>query len=629
VTASTPTAAGNPKAASKPVDVGNGRLAASFAANAPALLSLLLYQPDHGVAELSAMPPFDEARRGQPDYVRDYRRLMTSDRFACLELETSDGQRATAERIDLSDPERPTWHGHIGAATFAAYAFSDAHAIVVNWHVTEADRAATDRPPAAQPQPALRLRFAGLLDRPTLAEITELDAPLPTGSVTTLKVDGSRLHVEASLPARLTLDAGEGEWRTDGASAWLDLPPRPGRTRTVTVRCTATDNPNAGAAPSRRPDDLPLAGPAARMVARALAYVRGCTALRTAPDEVAILTDHRILPLSWTRDAYYQAVLLLATGQPQDDQLVADHLRWLWRRCERPEGRWLRSHHANGVPKDLAFQADQQLYPMLELADYWRGHGQLPAGVDWRAEVPRAWAAAITELDPATGLIATAENAADDPAPAPFIGASQVLLWCAALRLAELADAQPLDLDGDELRAVARAARTGFDRHLVRDDVWLYASDAAATHVRYHDANDLPVALAPLLGFCAADDAGWQQTMAFAFSPANPGYFAGERGGLGSAHTPNPWTLGEIQAWLWARSVGDETAMAAAIDRLAGVSFDDGMLPEAYSATCEPDVRIRHWFAWPGAALGALLLLDARGELGQLRVARQPGVAEA
>jgi hypothetical protein len=48
------------------------------------------------------------------------------------------------------------------------------------------------------------------------------------------------------------------------------------------------------------------------------------------------------------------------------------------------------------------------------------------------------------------------------------------------------------------------------------------------------------------------------------------------------------------------------------------------MLPEAYSTTLDPDVRIRHWFAWPGAAFSALVLLDARGALeGRFRVGYQ------
>jgi hypothetical protein len=50
------------------------------------------------------------------------------------------------------------------------------------------------------------------------------------------------------------------------------------------------------------------------------------------------------------------------------------------------------------------------------------------------------------------------------------------------------------------------------------------------------------------------------------------------------------------------------------------------MLPEVYAEGRE---RIRHWFAWPGAALAALRLLDATGTLDtRLSVARfaRPGV---
>jgi SAM-dependent methyltransferase len=592
---------GSSAASGKPLDVGNGRLVASFAATTPALVSVLAYHPEHGVAELSALPEFDESHRGDPDYVRRYRLLMTSDAFGCLELQTADGQRVMAERTDLSDPDRPVWHGRIGGASVTAEAFAAGDAIAIQWRVT-----------GGEPH-ALRLHFTGRLDRPALAEITELDPPRPTGAVTTLSAERSRLVVQSTLPATLGLDADAGEWVIDGPKATLNAGPL------LAVRIATLDDRPSGAQRARGMGDLEPTEPAARIVGRALAYVRGSTALRTTADEVVLLTDHRILPLSWTRDAYYQALLLLATGLPGDADLVADHLRWLWRRCDRPGGRWVRSHHANGRPKDIAFQADQQLYPIIELTDYWRARGSLPDGVDWKSEVGRAWAAAVAEVDAATGLMATTETAADDPAPAPFVSGSQVLLWYAALRLAEVAEAEGLGLDPGELRALGSAIRSGFDRHLVAGGRWLYATDAGQARVDYHDANDLPVALAPLLGFCDSADPGWRGTMDFAFSRANPGYFDGERAGLGSVHTPAPWTLGDVQAWIRARVGGDEASMAAALDRLAEVCFDDGMLPEAYSAGRNPDVRIRHWFAWPGAALGALLLLDARGELGSLK----------
>jgi hypothetical protein len=55
-------------------------------------------------------------------------------------------------------------------------------------------------------------------------------------------------------------------------------------------------------------------GPARRIIRGAVRYSRDCAALAVAPDECCLVTDHRLLPLSWTRDAHYQAVLLLAAG---------------------------------------------------------------------------------------------------------------------------------------------------------------------------------------------------------------------------------------------------------------------------------------------------------------------------
>jgi hypothetical protein len=47
--------------------------------------------------------------------------------------------------------------------------------------------------------------------------------------------------------------------------------------------------------------------------------------------------------------------------------------------------------------------------------------------------------------------------------------------------------------------------------------------------------------------------------------------------------------------------------------RLDEVAFGDGMVPEAYEA--DGQARIRHWFAWPGAAFAALRALDGQGRL--------------
>jgi hypothetical protein len=47
------------------------------------------------------------------------------------------------------------------------------------------------------------------------------------------------------------------------------------------------------------------------------------------------------------------------------------------------------------------------------------------------------------------------------------------------------------------------------------------------------------------------------------------------------------------------------------------------MLPEAYSADPLDDRRIRHWFAWPGAALAALTLLDRDERLSERLAVRR------
>ena len=134
---------------------------------------------------------------------------------------------------------------------------------------------------------------------------------------------------------------------------------------------------------------------------------------------------------------------------------------------------------------------------------------------------------------------------------------------------------------------------------------WAYAIDAHGRQRLYHDANDLPVAVAPLIGFVAPDDKAWQATMRFAFSAHNPAFVPGQGGGLGSLHTPGVWPLGDVQEWVWASIAGDDRRVDRVLSRLAVVQRH-GMLPEAY----DPDTiawRSRRWFAWPGSVVAALV----------------------
>jgi len=301
-------------------------------------------------------------------------------------------------------------------------------------------------------------------------------------------------------------------------------------------------------------------------------------------------------------------------------RIVADHLRWLFLRCERPDARWTRSHHADGRRKDLPLQADQQLYPLLELADYVTTVGRLPGlppGASWVELVNEAWAATVAGIDEATSLLRTDENPADDVPANPFLLSDQVLLWHTATRLAGVTGA--LDLEGAPLLETASRARAAVKQHFIVEgplgSMWAYSVNGRGGFERYMDANDLPAALAPLWGFCKPTDKTWQTTMRFAFDPENPGFVAGPTGGLGSRHTPGTWSLGDIMAWVAFGLMEDQAASEAALERLTRTAFSDGMLPEAYDPEGSGSA-VRHWFAWPGAALGAILLDHAARDTG-------------
>ena len=213
-----------------------------------------------------------------------------------------------------------------------------------------------------------------------------------------------------------------------------------------------------------------------------------------------ILTDHRILPLSWTRDAYYQALAALPTAPDS----IAAHLRWLWQRCDRPGELFQRSYQANGVVKDWALQADQQLYPVLELLDYRDAAGSWPPGDDaegWGARLGRLWAA--LPRDSESGLLISDENPADDATGLPLLLSTQILYWHTARRLA--ATGGELGLDSQDLAAEAtRIGAVALDSFPVDGPFgvqWAYAIDGHGNFRLYHDANDLPVAIAPCVRF--------------------------------------------------------------------------------------------------------------------------------
>ncbi|HKC90622.1 MAG TPA: hypothetical protein VKE23_04775, partial [Candidatus Limnocylindria bacterium] len=160
-----------------------------------------------------------------------------------------------------------------------------------------------------------------------------------------------------------------------------------------------------------------------------IAYAIDCAASRTA-DAIAILADHQILPLVWTRDAYYVCRALLAVGprEPRIAGLIDGFIRWTFDVAETVDGWWPRASLASGAIKDPAFQLDQQLWPLLLVAD----HARLTSDASLRERFAGPCASVVDRLLASRspfGLIATAETPADDPLVQPFHFSSHVLLW--------------------------------------------------------------------------------------------------------------------------------------------------------------------------------------------------------
>jgi len=138
--------------------------------------------------------------------------------------------------------------------------------------------------------------------------------------------------------------------------------------------------------------------------------------------------------------------------------------------------------------------------------------------------------------------------------------------------------------------------------------IFAYARDITSSLLLYHDANDLPLALAPIWGFTPSDDEIWLNTMNFAFSNHNRlGYRAGPYGGLGSIHAGLTWTLGLLQEAIFHITIDNKNRAWNIIDKILSVATNDGLMPESIDPLSGfPYTRL--WFCWPNALLVWIML---------------------
>ncbi|MBN2303642.1 MAG: glycoside hydrolase family 125 protein, partial [Anaerolineae bacterium] len=340
--------------------------------------------------------------------------------------------------------------------------------------------------------------------------------------------------------------------------------------------------------------------PADPILRRGLAYGLNCC-VPLEDDTTCIITDHMLLPLAWNRDAYYVARGLLNWGIPESVEHVRRHILWMFERADRlKSGLWARSYLVNGRIKDTGYQLDQQLFPLLELVEYAAATGDLATFDRVKHHIQPVIEALLAQKAAFTWLLPTEETPGDDPIPYPYPISSHILLWHVLNELHAL-------LPEHGYAQMARNVKEAINTHLITEHngrrIYAYAGDGHGHHYLYHDANDIPLVMAPRWGFAETGDPVWRASMEFAFSEANPGATPGRR--LGSVHSPGPWPLGEAQEIIAARAMGDKQREERISQRLARAAQWDGALSESYDETTF-EVYSRHWFAWPNAMLACI-----------------------
>ena len=309
--------------------------------------------------------------------------------------------------------------------------------------------------------------------------------------------------------------------------------------------------------------------------------------------------------------------------------VLRGHLVWAFETAQRPSGHWARCYYTSGRPKDDVFQLDQQCYPLLELAEF----------ADFsRDDVDQALVRRLVKyVDKILGVLSqhrwaggegdsrdvwlfkTDETPADDEVDYPYHFSSHILLWHSLDRLAALSKTMPGAIHtpvGAWAEAVHRDTIQQFTTlyPATGHTMFAYLTSTTGVYQFYHDANDLPTALAPLWGFCDPSDHAWRHTIAYAFSTHNKeGFYPGGKyGGLGSVHTRDPWPLGDAQQLLIALTTpsalppgaqGAETVM----DKLVAEVQWDGLFSEAVDRYTG-EVTSKHWFCWPGSFVSMVLL---------------------
>jgi uncharacterized protein len=602
------------RVAYKPLDFGTNGLTGSVNQDGR-IIAVNAFHPKHGYITLSSIPPFSEDQRYDPAAVRAYRRSIAHAQGFGLSFKVPIIGREVYLVEDAVPFIRLYLQGGVTAECLTFATVDEPVGMMQAWRFSEVGAwAKLTGKLWLQRCAYTQLTEGGVVSMPSIKTHSLRDASGLLQEISNPELDAS--VIIRTAPLREAEDGSvefyddaaatqhfDDETMPHGAASYvfhlgIDNLAVNSRKRYQTIREKSQED-NISASLNRwhrrwqawEAND-PVLEP---LIHRALVYGMQC-AVPINEEATCIITDHMLLPLSWNRDAYYVAMALMRWNKEAQER-VRGHLLWMFDYAERIDGAWGRSYMVHGAVKDKGFQLDQQIFPLLELANYvlyTEDYALLE-----RLE-PRIFPVLEMLFSRRRGddwLFPTDETPADDPIAFPYHFSSHVLLWRTLRRLGRV-------LRKVGYRVWSEQMRKDIDKFFVTEfegrKLYAYATDGNGQHHLYHDANDVPLALMPVWGFCSTEDEIWRATVDFAWSAANKG--GSYDGHLGSVHTKAPWPLGDAQELMIARVLNDTRRYENTRERLLKAAQWDGALPEAYDAK-DFSVVSRHWFAWTNAML--------------------------
>lgn len=604
----------DPKQGTKPLDFGGGGITGSVNLDGR-LIAINTYHPEHGYITLTSIPPFPDEDRYDQKKVRAYRKSLVTNEGFGLQFE----QEIVKREYYLIEDAVPFMRFTLEDGTIAECVISYGDRDYNFTSALSLGKIAQQTWRFSKKNVDVKMCGGMWLQRASYTQLTEggVIPNIPATSIAEeIQENGIKLSnkVSAIRNRKLSVPVFVNEFPlVSNSEGYVEFESNELLSKDtvalyfsfgVITEVSHTLNPLRNVVKIPEKNSL--------LINRALIYGALC-------QDVAgcMLTDHMILPLLWTRDSYYVAKAMRFFSQSSNS--TRRHIGWLfqhaWRgtyckSLNRPLALgWGRAYMANGIPKDnKAFQLDQQLYPFLELAEYiletndtsyakrYLRHVEdlllllLQVGVERRDRLQQI----------SRTLYVTDETPADDEIPLHYHFSTHILMWYILKKLHSVfneiwqSETQRIDwLISDLERDIPHFFIT---EHKGKK-IYSYATDGEGNHYLYHDANDIPLVMMPLWGFCDKDDPIWRNTIDFGFSSDNPGFYDGV---LGSVHTPAPWSLGDAQELILSKVIGDRERYQRVWERVEKAAQWDGALPEAYDANTF-EVVSRHWFAWTNA----------------------------